>query len=100
MSTPIGPVPANTTLAIIARLRAWSAAKGWTKSRFAIEAGLRDTTLRDFHEADWNPTREILGRLEAVVPSHWQIGDPLPATETPAVVGEGTAAPMPAGEVA
>lgn len=69
------PLPLNTTSAVILRLRAWAAANGWTKSRFAAAAGLRDTTLRDFHHDDWNPTREILARLEAVVPSTWQAGD-------------------------
>lgn len=77
---PVASIP-NTSSAVIARLRAWAKAKGWTKSRFAVAAGLRDTTLRDFHEPTWNPTREILGRLEAVVPDEWQAGDPVPVDE-------------------
>lgn len=71
------PVP-NTSSAVIARLRAWAAAKGWTKSRFAAEAGVVDTTLRNFDAPTWNPTVETLEKLEAIVPRDWQPGDPLP----------------------
>ena len=78
----------NTTPAVSARLRSWAAAKGWTKSRFAVEAGLRDTTLRGFHDHDWNPTREILARLEAVVPSDWQAGDEIPVAAQAATEAE------------
>lgn len=81
--SPTVPASANTTSAVIARLRAWAAANGWTKSRFAIVAGLRDTTLRGFHQVDWNPTVEILEKLEAVVPVEWQAGDPLPEAAVP-----------------
>lgn len=87
------PIAPNTTPAVIARLRAWASARGWTKSRFAVEAGLRDTTLRGFHDEDWNPTREILARLEAVVPTDWQAGDPVP------VVAEDATEAGSAGEV-
>ncbi len=71
------PVP-NTSTAAIARLRAWASAKGWTKSRFAGEAGLVDTTLRNFHAPSWNPTVETLEKLEAVIPDGWQPGDRVP----------------------
>ena len=72
------PITPNTVPAAIARLRAWASGNNWTKTRFAKAAGLRDTTLRGFNENDWNPTREILEKLEAVVPAHWQQGDPIP----------------------
>ncbi len=73
----MSPVP-NTSSAVIARLQGWAAARRWSKSRFAAVAGVVDTTLRDFHKPDWNPTRETLEKLEAVVPVDWQIGDPVP----------------------
>lgn len=69
----------NTSDAVIARLHAWASANGWTKSRFASEAGLVDTTLRNFGTPGWNPTRDTLRKLEATVPEHWQPGDPVPA---------------------
>jgi ribosome-binding protein aMBF1 (putative translation factor) len=68
----------NTSDAAIARIKAWAAANSWSKSRYAAEAGVVDTTLRHFHQADWNPTRETLAKLEAVIPRGWQDGDPLP----------------------
>ena len=68
----------NTAAAVVARLRGWAEANQWSKSRFAVEAGLVDTTLRGFDKADWNPTRETLEKLEAVLPPGWQIGDPVP----------------------
>lgn len=79
--------PTNTSTAVIVRLRSWADANGWSKSRFAREAGLVDTTLRHFRDKGWNPTREVLERLEAVIPDGWQAGDPVPAVE-----GDGAAA--------
>jgi len=71
------PTP-NTAAAVIARIRAWATANEWSKGRYASEAGLVDTTLRHFHEPDWNPRRETLERLEGLIPSGWQAGDPVP----------------------
>jgi ribosome-binding protein aMBF1 (putative translation factor) len=52
----------------IHRIRAFAAAKGWKKGRLASEAGLNDTTLRAFHDPDWNPTADTLRQLEAIIP--------------------------------
>ncbi len=60
-----------TVEATIGRLRTFASDRGWTKSRFAREAGLPDTTLRGFHEPHWNPTAETLRKLEAVIPPDW-----------------------------
>jgi hypothetical protein len=68
----------NSSEAAIARIRAWAVANNWSKTRFAVEAGVVDTTLRHFHEEDWNPTRETLRKLEILIPPGWQVGDPLP----------------------
>lgn len=53
----------------IRRIRAYAEFRKWKKSRLAVEAGMPDTTLRDFHKADWNPTAETLRRLEAIIPT-------------------------------
>ncbi len=52
----------------IARIRAYARHRGWKKSRLASEAGMQDTTLRDFDKEGWNPTADTLRRLEAIVP--------------------------------
>lgn len=75
------PVP-NTTAAVITRVRAWAAANEWSKTQYAREAGVMDTTLRHFHAPDWNPTLETLSRLEALIPDGWQPGDPVPEPKT------------------
>lgn len=64
-----------TVDAAIARLRAYAAFKGWRKSRFAKEAGLSDTVLRDFDKEDWSPTADTLRKLESIVPDDWQPTD-------------------------
>lgn len=56
----------------IDRIRAYAAFRGWRKSRLAAEAGMRDTTLRDFDRNDWNPTADTLRRLEAIVPEGFE----------------------------
>ncbi len=64
----------------IARIRAYAAEMGWSKSRFAKEAGMNDTTLRDFHKSDWNPTRDTLRRLEAIIPQIFVPDNTAPAS--------------------
>ena len=59
----------------IERVRAFARAQGWTKSRLARQAGMIDTTLRDFHRDDWNPTAETIRRLEAVIPEDFEPGE-------------------------
>ena len=81
----------NTAAAVIARLRGWAEANRWSKSKFAAEAGLVDTTLRAFDAPGWNPTRETLEKLEAVVPPGWQLGDPIPP-KTPSAPAKARAA--------
>jgi ribosome-binding protein aMBF1 (putative translation factor) len=67
--------------ASIRRIRAFAEAAGLAKGRLAVRAGLRDTVLRHFDSPDWNPTRETLCRLEAIIPADFLTGD-LPAAET------------------
>lgn len=54
--------------AAIARIRAFATSKGWRKSRLATEAGMSDTTLRNFDDPAWSPTADTLRRLEAIIP--------------------------------
>lgn len=56
----------------IARIRAFAASRGWKKSRLAKEAKVNDTTLRSFHEPDWNPTAETLRQLESIIPADFE----------------------------
>jgi ribosome-binding protein aMBF1 (putative translation factor) len=56
---------------VIARIRAFRAAKGWSVFRMGTEAGIRESTLRKMDRDDWNPTKEVLERLEAVIPEHF-----------------------------
>jgi len=58
--------------ATIERIRFFAAYKGWAKGRFAREASINKTTLRNFHSKEWNPTREIIERLESVIPDDFQ----------------------------
>lgn len=53
----------------IERIRAYVREKGWSRLRVAREAGMADTVLRKFNDADWNPTRETLQKLSAIVPA-------------------------------
>ena len=63
---------------VIRRIRAYAASQGWKKSRLAVEAGMVDTTLRDFDKADWNPTLETVRRLEAIIPNDFTPPQPTP----------------------
>ncbi len=63
----------STIVHSIERIRAFAAARGWTKSRLAREAGMIDTTLRDFHKDSWNPTAETIRRIEAIIPDDFSL---------------------------
>ena len=66
--------------AAIARIRAFATSKGWRKSRLAAEAGMSDTTLRNFDDPCWSPTADTLRRLEAIIPVDFGRQPPEPAT--------------------
>jgi ribosome-binding protein aMBF1 (putative translation factor) len=51
----------------IRQIRSFAEKKGWRKSRLAKEAGIRDTTLRNFDSPHWRPTIETIERLEALI---------------------------------
>lgn len=70
----MGFMTINTNL-VIKRIRAFAKYKGWTKSRLAFKAKLRDTTLRNFNQPDWNPTIKTLQKLEAIIPDDFHMPD-------------------------
>jgi ribosome-binding protein aMBF1 (putative translation factor) len=49
------------------RIRTFRQQKGWTLSKFAREAELRESTIRKMDEPGWNPEIKTLAKLEAVV---------------------------------
>lgn len=62
---------------IIRRARAYRKKAGWTRARFAKEAGFKtDTTLQRLDERGYNPTAKTLERLEKFL-GGWQPGDPI-----------------------
>lgn len=64
------------------RIRAYRAAREWTKVRLAEEAQISGSNvLTAMDRADWNPTSKTLEALEKVIPEGWQPGDPLPQEE-------------------
>jgi ribosome-binding protein aMBF1 (putative translation factor) len=62
----------------IQRVRQFRQTKGWTLSKFAREAELRESTIRKMDEPDWNPEHRTLAKLEAVVIAQEQISEPQP----------------------
>lgn len=57
----------------IKRIRAYVAFKGWSKLRFAREAGVIHTLITDFNKESWNPTRVTIEKLEKVIPEDFII---------------------------
>ncbi len=55
------------TTQAIERVRAFRKAKGWNLSQLARAADLRESTIRNMDEKNWNPEVRTLAKLEAVV---------------------------------
>lgn len=75
---PSSPAEPVSLAAAVARIRAWRAANGWAPSRYAVEAGVSDATTRNMDDEAWAPTLRTLKKLEEMIPSEWQAGDPVP----------------------
>lgn len=56
---------------IIERLRAYRRAKGWSILRFAKEAGMGESTIRNMDHPEWSPTADTIRRMEAIIPPEW-----------------------------
>lgn len=52
----------------INRIRAYAKAEGIKKTALAKAAGLGDTTLRYLDSDDWNPTINIVRKIEEIIP--------------------------------
>lgn len=66
----------------IARVRAFAAAKKWSRNKLATEAGVAESTIRSFGEPGWSPNAETLRRLEAIIPPDFEV--PAEPAEPPA----------------
>lgn len=75
-----------STPQLIERLRRFAAAKGWTKTRLAREADINETTLRNFHRPDWNPTLKTIQAIEAIIPADFPADDPADTADSPTAV--------------
>lgn len=64
----------NTDI-LIYRIRAFAIENKWKKSRLAKEAGLGDTTLRNFDSDRWNPTISVLRQIENIIPDDFTPSD-------------------------
>ena len=71
---------------LIKRIKAWVHYLGLSKNQLAHNAGLTESTLRDFHRPGWNPTSITLEKLEAAIP----IGLPpeKSKTDTPDIINK------------
>ncbi|WP_428673655.1 hypothetical protein [Reyranella sp.] len=67
-----------TIEAALARVKDWIARCGESNYSIATAAGVDEKTVRQAHRDGWNPTAEIVGRLETVIPEDWRAGDPIP----------------------
>lgn len=67
----------TTNIALsIKTVRAYRHAMGWSIVRLGTEAGIGESTLRRMDRDDWNPTSEILKRLEGIVPKDFDPDNP------------------------
>ena len=56
----------------IARVRAYAAHTGWSRNKLATEAGLTESTIRNFGDPNWSPNAETLRKLEAIIPADFE----------------------------
>jgi len=52
----------------IEKIRAFRVSQGWTLSKLAREAGLRESSIRDLDRDSWNPESKTLRKLETIIP--------------------------------
>ncbi len=70
-----------TIEAALGRVQDWIARCGQSNYTIAAAAGVDEKTVRQANRPGWNPTAEIVGRLEATLPTGWCKGDPIPSRE-------------------
>lgn len=64
--------------ALLGRLKAYRKAAGLSRSALAQQAGLSRAALVGMDEPKWGPTSATIRAVEAIIPSGWQPGQPLP----------------------
>lgn len=67
----------------ISRIRSFASENDLSKRKLAEKAGIQDTTLRNFDQPDWNPTRATLEKLESIIPPDFT-PKPTPSSEAAA----------------
>ena len=59
---------------IMERIRSSAKSQAWSRTRLAKKAGLpHHTSLRNYESPNWNPTVEILRKLEVLVPADFRL---------------------------
>ncbi|GAB5388470.1 MAG: hypothetical protein Alpg2KO_14380 [Alphaproteobacteria bacterium] len=64
----------DTTLT---RIRSYFQHKGWSAHRVGVECGVSYIAVRSLFDPEFSPTLTTLRKLEAVIPDHWTLGDPV-----------------------
>ncbi len=64
---------------LLDRLRAYRKAADLSYSALAQRAGLSRAALMGMDDEDWGPTSATIRAVEAIIPSGWQPGQPIPA---------------------
>lgn len=65
---------------VLNRIRAFRKATGMSYAALALSIGRSRASLVGMDRRDWAPNTATIRELEAVIPSGWQPGDPLPST--------------------
>jgi hypothetical protein len=73
-----------TIEAALARVQDWIERCGESNYVIAQAAGVDEKTVRQARGEEWNPTAEIVGRFETMIPRGWRKGDPIPPRRTAA----------------
>lgn len=84
--TPAMSHPATTApnlSRVLHRIRAWAAANDLKPATLARQAEISEVVTRDMAEKGWSPSSKSIRSMEALIPTGWQAGDPLPAPDEP-----------------
>jgi hypothetical protein len=65
--------------AVLDRIRGWAEANRLKPATLARQAQIAEVVTRDMADPAWSPSSKSIRRLEALIPSGWRPGDPVPA---------------------
>lgn len=54
----------------ISVIRHYKKLNNWGCNKLANEAGLRESTIRDVDDPEWNPTAATIRKLEGIIPKN------------------------------